>query len=267
MCSNGETPAVAAYAVETGKFKWATCAADGRYREVVAATDRTVYVRVGSYPEQTVVALDAANGRDEPSAPPPPAGSTDTLSCYAPPGMPSRAGYTAPDCGGALSAIVVGDTRLVGGQDDPTTAFDASSGAKRWEHPGSTVYDGVWAAGAGAVYVVDRRSEPGVARLVAYDLKSGAVRWERKLVDPYGADMGWPWYASDRGLFTIWSNLVVLSTKDGATLWRTNYPVERSRSPGVPSPSPGVPARRMTGVRANSSTVFVAFSKAPSGGD
>ena len=66
-------------------------------------------------------------------------------------------------------------------------------------------------------------------------------------------DVSWPWHVDSDVLFAIWTNLVVISTDDGSTIWRTQYPV--------------VPFPRMTGVRANSDTVFVAFSSVASGGD
>jgi hypothetical protein len=65
--------------------------------------------------------------------------------------------------------------------------------------------------------------------------------------------MGWPWYVEGEDLFAIWTNLAVVSTRDGKTRWNTNYPIAQFP--------------RMTGVRANAQMVFVAFSSVPSGGD
>ena len=157
-----------------------------------------------------------------------------------------------------LSASDAEGICIRGGQSGPTSAVN-ESGEVLWTQPGSSVYGDVLAAGDGAVYVVDRG--PRGARLVAYEFESGETRWERAPIDPYGAEVGWPWHVSGEVLFTIWSNLALLSTEDGTTLWRTSYPVV---SPGIGA---SLEFPRMTGVRTNDDTVFVAFSSIPSGGD
>ena len=63
----------------------------------------------------------------------------------------------------------------------------------------------------------------------------------------------WPWYVDGNVLYAIRTNLALISTADGSTIWRTDYP--------------DVEFPRITGVRANSDTVFVAFSTLASGGD
>lgn len=153
---------------------------------------------------------------------------------------------------GPHEGTVVDGVRITGGQDDPTSATDEKTGKVLWTQPGSPPYDDVWAIGDGAVFVMDGKG-PAQARLVAYEVTSGATRWALEGVNPYGPTMGWPWYAEGKELFTIWSNLAVISTRDGKTRWHTNYP--QAQYP------------RMTGVRANSDLVFVAFSSVRSGGD
>ena len=138
---------------------------------------------------------------------------------------------------------------MEGGQDDPTTARDASTGEKLWTQPGSPAYDDLWAAGDGAVYVSDGQGGLGPRLLTAYELTSGEVRWQNEPT----AEQFLPWHVSNGVLFTIWSNLALISTEDGSTIWRTQYPA--------------VEFPRMTGVRANSVSVFVAFSSIRSGGD
>ena len=76
------------------------------------------------------------------------------------------------------------------------------------------------------------------------------MRWE---IESDPTDVLWPWQVEGHLLFAMWTNLAVISTDDGSTVWRTQYPV--------------VPFPRMTGVQANSATVFVAFSSIESGGD
>jgi PQQ-like domain len=236
MCDTDMAPAVAAYELATGVFKWAACASAGVRRGVLQASDDAVYVEVvePNTGDQQLVAYDAADGTVLPDGGP--AGGRPTL--------PDRTVYL-PSAG-----VVVDGVRVQGGQDDPTTAVDDATGDVLWTHPGSPAYDDVWAVGDGAVYVINRQSTDGSARLVAYELRSGAVRWE---IESDPTDVVWPWHVDGDSLFAIRTNLALISTDDGSTVWRTQYPV--------------VPFPRMTGVQANSDTVFVAFSSIPSGGD
>jgi hypothetical protein len=176
----------------------------------------------------------------------------DMLGNEVPEGGPAevRPKLPAPSTG-PYEGTVVGTIRVTGGQDDPTTAVDNATGRVLWTQPGSPPYDDVWAIGDDAVFVIDRNG-PSAPRLVAYELTSGKTRWQLDKVDPYGT-IGWPWYVEGDLVFTIWSNLAVFSTRDGKTMWQTYYPK--------------VQFPRMTGVRANSTLVFVAFSSNPSGGD
>jgi hypothetical protein len=93
------------------------------------------------------------------------------------------------------------------------------------------------------VFVVD--TSDGKERLLAYELKSGKTRWSKDLVP----GDGWPWYVEDGVLYTLWSNLALLSTKDGSVIWRTDYPV--------------VDVPRMTNVRTNDKLLFVSFTSVP----
>lgn len=237
MCDADASPALAAYDLATGAFKWAACASDGGRRSVLHVSDEAVYVEViepNTGEQQLLVAYDVADGTELPDGGP----------AEGQPTMPDRSVYI-PNSG-----VVVDGVRVTGGQDDPTTALDDANGDVLWTHPGSPAYDDVWAAGDGAVYVINRQFTDGSVRLIAYEVRSGAVRWE---IESDPTDVLWPWHVDDDLLFAIWTNLAVISTDDGSTVWRTQYPV--------------VPFPRMTGVLANSDTVFVAFSSIPSGGD
>jgi outer membrane protein assembly factor BamB len=231
-CAEQGQPALAAYDRKNGKLQWAVCGSEDVRRTVLVATEKQVYLteyhRSGS---TRSTAFDAATGKPAPGAEIP----------------------TIPLSTGPYEGTVIDNVRITGGQDDPTFATDASTGKLLWSQPGSPPYDDVWAIADGAVFVLDSGGPARPAQLVAYELKSGATRWARKDVDPYGPSMGWPWHAEGKDLFTIWSNLAVLSTSDGHTRWGTNYP--KAEFP------------RMTGVRANTDLVFVAFSSIPSGGD
>lgn len=218
MCGAEGLPAVAAYDLSTGAFRWVACSTEDVRRGVVEASDEAVYLEVSSN-TQELVAYDAADGTELPD------------------GGPAESQPTLPDRTGPSPSPVVDGVRIEGGQDDPTTAVDVSTGDVLWTRPGSPAYDGLWAVGDGAVYVINRQGT--AQRLVAYELTSGDVRWEIEL-DP--TDVSWPWHVDSDVLFAIWTNLDVISTDDGSTIWRTQYPV--------------VDFPRMTGVRSNSDTVL-----------
>jgi hypothetical protein len=238
MCDGTEQPALAAYAREDGELRWFVCSSEPVRRDVRGASDDIVWLGVTRQRpfEQTMVAYDASDGQELPAG-----GPEEERPEPPPPGT------------GEPTLVVVDGIRIEGGQDEPTTAFDEKSDEQLWTQPGSPPYDDVWAIGDGAVFVVDGNLSAGGGRIVAYELDSGEMRWERSEIDPYGAEVGWPWHVDGDELFTIWSNLAVLSTTDGSTRWGTDYPVAE-----LP---------RMTGVRANDDSVFVAFSSQASGGD
>ena len=230
MCSGGEQPVLVAYELASGAFKWAACSSGAVRRDLLEASEEIVYLQDTGHGEP--VAYDAADGT--------------VVSERGPAeGVP-----TVPSSTGASPSVVVDGVRIEGGQDDPTTAFDDDSGARLWSHPGSPAYDNLWAVGDGAVYVINRQLNSGVPQLVAYELTTGDTRWT---IEHDPADELWPWHVDDGVLFAIWNNLALISTDDGSTIWRTHYPI--------------VEFPRMTGVRANSDSVFVAFSAVASGGD
>jgi outer membrane protein assembly factor BamB len=235
MCSGDELVALVAYDLATGAFRWAACSTNEQARRsVLEATSEVVYVDevvTEQTMEQRLIAYDVVDGTELP---------TDEAAESQP---------TLSDVITETPAAVVDGIRLEGGQlgqDAPTSAIDDSTGEVLWTQPGGPVYAGVWAVSDGAVYVYG--GEGG--RLVAYELTTGDVRWA---IAVYGHDAGMPWYAENELLFAMWTNLAVISTDDGSTIWRTNYSLEQ------------FPV--MTGVRANADTVFVAFSWTGSGGD
>ena len=227
MCPEGEELALAAYDLESGEFRWATCSTTTARHSVADASDEVVYLEVDGGTEFR--GYSAADGTELPAGgtAPAPSRPTDTT--------------TSP---------VVDGVRIEGGQGDPTTAFDDDTGAVLWTQPGSPAYDDLWAVGDGAVYVVNQQVESGFPQLVAYELTSGETRWS---MQQDMADELWPWHVDDGVLFAVWNNLALIATDDGSTIWRTDYPA--------------VEFPRMTDVDTNSDTVFVAFSSIASGGD
>ena len=235
MCAEGGEPALAAYDRATGEYQWSVCSQDPLYRIITGVSDEAVHLDLIAQNSGSVdtIAYSMADG-SEISAAPPASDAADPVVTFSPEG---------------IASVEVDGIRLVSGQDDPTSAFDVGTGEQLWTAPGSLAYDDVWAVGDGAIYVMDL-SDPAGPRLIAYEIASGDVRWERPAAR---GDVVWPWTASDDELFAMWTNLDVMSTEDGTTIWRTNYP---------PTQFP-----RMTGVAANDDTVFVASSSIPSGGD
>ncbi len=230
MCADGEYPVVAAFAIETGEYQWSTCSPESVFRSIVAATEDAVYLSWYTTSEQTA-AYSVVDGSEVP---------VDEL----PPDPDPASTATG-------NGFVIDGVRLEGGQDDPTRAFTDATGELLWEQPGVWPYDDVSAVGDGAVFALEL---PG--RLVGYEVDSGDVRWEQETPDPYAAS-AWPWHVAGQRLFTLWFNVNVRSTIDGSLLWRTDYPAE-----------PANPFQlRMSGVRANDTSVFVAFSAEPSMGD
>jgi outer membrane protein assembly factor BamB len=186
-----------------------------------------------------VVALDAATGEPVEDAPPAP---------------PQRGTVEGEQYTGAPARVEVGDIVVIGGQDDPVRAVSAD-GTELWSQPGIWAYDNVWAIDDDAVFAVERIDSGLASRLVAYEVETGDVRWAHE-GDPYREGL-WPFYAVDGRLYTLWSNMQVRSTADGALLWRTDYPVEEMEAAGL----------RMTGVDTDGTSVFVSFATEGSGGD
>jgi hypothetical protein len=141
--------------------------------------------------------------------------------------------------------------RLKGGQDDALVVSDASTGEKIWSVMDHLAYDDVWAVGDDAVYMAhieESTAGPSPWTLRAYELQTGEVRWE---VEP--TSESYPWWVADGRVFSMWTDLTVLSTDTGEVLWATDY-----ETPGFPG---------MRGVLANSTSVFVTFASAWGGGD
>jgi outer membrane protein assembly factor BamB len=145
---------------------------------------------------------------------------------------------------------LIDGVQLGGGQDEPMTGTNASSGEMLWTQPGNLVYGDVWPVGDGAVFATENET---TFDLVAYEVATGDVRWRRNLSEPLG-----PWHViHDDRLLAMWNNLEVVATDDGTVRWRTEYP----------KPLSGPIYPRMMGGLANSKSVFVSFTSVASGGD
>jgi outer membrane protein assembly factor BamB len=240
MCPAGSVPQVVAYDVDGDGVEWVSCTDDTGYRSVLPAADGVVYVATFAQGEPAeVTALDAATGELIEDAPPPP---------------PPRGTVEGEPYTGQPARVDVGDVTIIGGQDDSVRAVTADGAL--WSQTGVWAYDNVWAIDDGAVFAVERDgSQPGLSRLVGYEVDTGEVRWSYE-GDPY-RDGLWPFHAVDGRLYTLWSNLQVRSTADGELLWRTDYRAEEMESTGL----------RMSGVDTDGTNVFVSFATGASGGD
>jgi outer membrane protein assembly factor BamB len=162
--------------------------------------------------------------------------------------LPPNERPTDPSIDAAIGPLR-GGASLFGGQDDPVTVLDATTGQQRWTAPGSPPYDDVWAVDDGGVYVVDRdRGE-----IVAYELATGAERWRQ----PQGEGYVWPWLAGGDTVFTMWWNLESRAADTGEVRWHTDYPTGSSPTDG----------QRMVSATMNDSDVFVGFTLGTLGGD
>jgi len=233
MCPAGSAPQVVAYEFGGG-VEWVSCTDEVGYRSLLPVVDGVVYVATYAAGVASVTALDAATGEPMEDAPPPP---------------PARGTVEGQPYTGAPARVVVGDVAITGGQDDGVRA-DSTEGGSLWSRPGVWTYDDVWAIDDGAVFAVEQYS-----LLVGYEIDTGDVRWSHE-GDPYREGL-WPFYAVDGRLYTLWSNIQVRSTADGALLWRTDYPAEEMEAEGL----------RMTGVDTDGTSVFVSFATEGSGGD
>jgi outer membrane protein assembly factor BamB len=244
MCSAGQVPQAAAYDLDDGSFRWASCTDGDAFRMVQAATDDAVYVLDTSqrmsddFPYYRTVALDPEDGSvlmDAPEAPAP--------EVTAEPGHMFR--------------IPVDGLTVTGGQDDSVTVYN-TDGTVRWNQPGTWVYDDVWAIDDGVVFAI-RYGEPATAdivfpaRLIAYELDTGEIRWDH-LGDATREGLD-PWLAENGRVFTVGQNLEVRDTGTGEVLWKTAYP--RSQHPNL----------RLIGVAVNDDTVYAGFATAFGEGD
>ena len=234
MCDAPEMVTLVAYDLDTGDYRWHLCGTDVWY-SLEAVTDDTVYVADINMGSSEVVALDAATGEER--------GSLTAAQMLAE--LPDDA---------ALSMAVppeLDGLRLKGGQDDALVVSDASTGERIWSVMDHLAYDDVWAVGDDAVYMAhieESTAGPSPWTLRAYELQTGEVRWE---VEP--TSESYPWWVADGRVFSMWTDLTVLSTDTGEVLWATDY-----ETPGFPG---------MRGVLANSTSVFVTFASAWGGGD
>jgi outer membrane protein assembly factor BamB len=235
MCPAGSAPQVVAYEYDGAGVRWSSCSDDTTYRSLLPVSDGVVYVSsFENGASVDVVALDAATGEPVEDAPPPP---------------PQRGTVEGEPYTGEPARVEVGDIVVIGGQDDPVRAI--SAGDTLWSQSGVWTYDNVWAIDDGAVFAF----EHDASRLVAYEVETGDVRWAQE-GDAYREGL-WPFHAVDERLYSLWSNVQVRSTADGALRWRTDYPVEEMEAAGL----------RMTGVDTDGTSVFVSFATEASGGD
>ena len=237
MCPDGASPISAAYDLESGDFRWASCPPAGGLFLMAGASEDTVWVEetkeTGA--PSTYIALDADSGEELWRG-------DEARFLDAVPADADRPVETPP---------LVAGVQLDGGQQRPMTGTDAVDGEVFWTRPGHLVYDDVWAVSDDAVFALENDydpEDPQPPALVAYEVESGEVRWER---DGFGS----PWHVTGERLLVMWNNLEVVATDDGSVLWETNYPLTESGFP------------RMMGGLANSESVFVSFTSRWSGGD
>jgi outer membrane protein assembly factor BamB len=236
MCPEGSAPQVVAYDDDGGGVRWISCSDDAGHQSLLPVADGVVHVATfvnGAVSKAT--ALDAATGEPVEDAPPPPPRR----------GVVEGQSYTGEPTRVELDGVVV-----IGGQDDGVRAI-STDGTELWSRPGVWTYDDVWAIDDGAVFAFERET----SRLAAYEVETGDVRWAHE-GDPYREGL-WPYHAVDGRLYTLWSNLQVRSTADGALLWRTAYPTEEMEAADL----------RMTAVETDGTSVFVSFATQGSGGD
>ena len=197
----------------------------------LAGADQSVYLAVG----KECLRFEAATGKE--------------LARFripqAPGAKPRQWGYVALD-----GDILFGSTaRVKGLTSDSLFAVDRKSGKRLWVDTRTRVPHTAIAVGAGAVFLVEGRPEPKVLAkvreeclLVALDVKTGHVRWEK----PFDAEPFLdPRYLTNRaGLSISYADgrvfvggsarakrLMALTAQDGRTLWSIRCP--HSRRPVV----------------------------------
>lgn len=233
MCEAPELVMVAAYDLETGAYRWHRCGTS-THSVLEAITDDRVYVREASSVDKVSI-LDAATGDDLGSIPL--AQLAAELPADAALPMKSPLGTTG--------------VRLTGGQDDALVATDTATGAKLWSVSDHLAYDDVWAVGDGAVFMGHDAGVTGTTwtwTVRAYELETGEIRWESET-----SNQSYPWWVADGRVFSIWTELTVLSTTTGEVLWATEYGT--TDFPGMRS------------VLANDHTVVVTFASEWGDGD
>jgi outer membrane protein assembly factor BamB len=233
MCTAPEVPVLASYDLDSGEHIWHVCGEPETWYSLEATTDDTVYVGAsfaGAAP--IVIALDTATGVERWR------GDLDRMNHE----LPDDAARPTTD------PPTVDGVALAGGQDDPLVATDAATGTELWRNDDHLVYDDVWAVGNGAVYM---NHQPGSeSTVVAYELATGQVRWERTLGEP-----SYPWWVDDDLVFSSWTNVTAMRTDDGSMMWTSDYPQTET----------GFPAPRA--VVTNDTSVFVSFASGFGSGD
>lgn len=232
MCRDGEYPILAAYDLETGGFRWATCDTNPDMHIALAANETDVWLEI-PYPQRSL-RVDATSGE------------IIEISEGEPRDIPDAADRVRRDPPSNA------EIRVRGGQDDPLVGFDETSGRELWRVDGIPVYDDIWAFDDDSVYVrlLENQDGRSTSWIVAYEIASGSERWRMD-----GGMSGWPWHVANGRLFAMWFDLLVIDTIDGSLVWRTTYG----------EPTEGFP--RMFGAVANDDTVFVSFTSVVAGGD
>jgi hypothetical protein len=234
MCAPPELLMLAAYDLETGAYRWHRCG-NSAHNVLAAVTNDRVYVRHTNPLDATVSIYDAVTGDELGGIP------FTTLASV----LPADAARPMTSPPGTTGV------RLVGGQDDALVASDATKGVRLWSVPDHLAYDDVWAVGDGAVFMGHDAGAQGTTRswtVRAYELTTGAIRWESAT-----SNQSYPWWVAHGRVFSIWTELTVLSATTGAVLWATNYGT--TDFPGMRS------------VLANDHTVVVTFASEWGEGD
>ena len=137
-------------------------------------------------------------------------------------------------------AILAGDLALFGNSvpDDPGSlgaeivARDPATGKPVWRTPTDSVWAGVAAADASneVAYVIARRTDRDPEQLLALDLATGAVVWQRAIAgsgDVVGLESGLLFVTGDRDTHAVSDlhvyvgddELSALDARTGAVLW------------------------------------------------
>ena len=209
---------------QTGEVRWSLAllvqdtAGTGVARSPAAVLDEVVMLPVTTPTGDSLVAIDATAGVEVWRAP-----QLDHPSA-------------------ADGAVVGYRSRDVGSGGRVAIAVSATDGTPLWSMPGQPAYGDLWALGDGVVVVGD----PSGGRLVAYELGTGATRWERAVA----ADLpGEPQLvAGELAVLLREATLGTLSTKTGATLWSKTSPLG---------------SQMMSGVAANSTSLYVSVNSLP----
>ncbi len=185
MCTAPQVPVIANYDLVSGDHRWHVCGDPEPWYSLEAATVDTVYVGASfNLAEPIVIALDAATGVEQWR------GDLDRMNEE----LPEDAARPISD------PPTIDGVALTGGQDDPLVATDAATGTELWRNDDHLVYDDVWAVGDGAVYMNHQTGSEST--VVAYELTTGDIRWERSL-----GEESYPWWFDGERVFSSWTNV------------------------------------------------------------